>query len=1193
MFLKRLELQGFKSFADKTIINFENGITGVVGPNGSGKSNIADSIKWVLGEQSVKTLRGSKMEDVIFSGTSKRKPIGYAEVTLVLDNNDKKIPIDYLEVSITRRVFRSGESEYYINKTSCRLKDIKELFMDTGVGTDGYSIIGQGKIDEILSTKSEDRRNLFEEAAGIVKYKSRKIQSEKKLEKVKNNLLRIADITHELENQLEPLKKQSEDAKQYINLSKNLEELEVNLFIREIDRLKEQNMYLENQKESVNNQLQIKENGKNNLEKEFNEIKEQIQKIDENIEDAQDNKYNIQNNIEKNEGELKLSSERVIFLNKEKNRLFSDIKDLNEKILDIDKSNEQLQDKRVDIQEKINHFSNELINKTENNNKILKRLKDEEENIEKKKSDIVDFLNTIADKKGKIKTIKSFNDSIENRIHQINEELQELSYQSKKNNIEVEKIQKNILMKEKELHNLKNDIDITTQNKKDMQESYNNLLIELNDIKGEMRSKISKLNLLKEMKSEYEGFYKSVKNTLLACEKHEFLSREIRGVVAELIKVDKKYEKAIEIALGSSLQNIITDTEHGAKNIIQYLKKNKLGRVTFLPISTVLGRGLYGKEKSLVNEKGLVGIASELVDFEKDYKGIINYLLGRVLIVKNIDDGITIARKCNHSLKIVSLDGETINPGGSMTGGSYKTNRTTLLGRERQIYELEKEIKNIEQKYNTINNNLNSLKDKILEMEVEVKCYVNKFNKVNDESKILIDELRNKKEEERKLEYDIHKTEKEKKRLLFENKNSNQDIKELEKDMEELTKINHSTNKDVENKIRQYENIKHKKEVLDNDIIEIKLKIASFKQELKSIKGSIFDVDQNKSNIIISLNNKKVEYKKTEEKIKILEDKHNNYKKRKTELFSEFNNYEDKLLKLKHNKSNIMKKFYDEQENLKKINEEINNLQKSINTLELKLTKNEMTIEKYNDKLWEDYEMSYKMALNYKKDIENVSKVEGKIKQIKEKIKQIGNINVNSIEEYKKVKERYEFLLEQKSDLIKGENSLNKVIIDMEINMREQFAKNFKLIKKYFGEVFQKLFQGGKADVYLSDENDILGSGIEIIAQPPGKRLQNISLLSGGEKALTAIALLFAILKLKPTPFCILDEIEAALDDANVYRFSDYLKQYSKNTQFIVITHRKGTMESMDCLYGVTMQEKGVSKLVSVKLTDKISEKAS
>lgn len=1193
LYLKRIEIQGFKSFADKTEVEFKGGITAVVGPNGSGKSNVSDALRWVLGEQSAKTLRGSKMEDVIFLGTNNRRPTGFAEVTLILDNKNGSLPIDYSEVSVTRRVFRSGESEYYINKNSCRLKDVRELFMDTGVGKDGYSIIGQGRIDEILSTKSEDRRMIFEEAAGIVKYKTRKEEAEKKLEKTKENLIRINDIISELEIQIEPLQNQSEKAKEYLVLSDNLKDLEVSLFVREYDRLKEEITHLDAQKQLIVSQLKYNEEKRDVFENKYNKVKNEIEKMDAKIEEIQNLKYSTQNVIEKNEGELKLGKERIFYLEKETERHISEIRLIEKQIDDIDNKEEEELNNKLELEKEIKVLTIQLDNKSEELEKLICKMKNIEESMENKKSDLVQYLNQIADKKSKSNSISTFSKSINKRIEHIEHDINSIRFQIEENDKQANNISEEII-------NLKNTLSELNKEKREKVSERNQIIQnqetlknDADNIKGQIHGRMSNLKLLMEMKDEYEGYYKSVKNVLMACKHDKNLGKGVKGVVAELINVDKRFERAIEVALGSSLQNIVTETQEDAKIIIDFLKKNKLGRVTFLPISSIRSRGLSIGEKKVLQSKGLIGVASDLISYHENYNKIFEYLLGRVIIVETLDDGIRLSKQSQHQYKIVSLDGEILNPGGSMTGGSFISGTTNILGRDRQIKELEKELKDLNNKYSNMIIKAQEYQKKRLEFEARItniddclsKYNVDLVKLENKYNQFITDNLRNSSQIEKYIG--------EQNQLTKEKNTTNIDIDDLENE----TRILEERVKQIQTEIEELSKDLERQEVVKDEFIksntDIQVKIATLKQELKTITESIGTYADNRVKLGEDIKKKVKEQENN--KIEVLDERKriDSLLEDKKKLSEELLEYDIQLNEVKLERNNFMQAYYTDQEKLNEMNRKINDLQKSASSLDIRQEKYNMQLENINSKLWEEYEMTYQMALKFRKDIENVTRVQNEIRELKNKIRALGNINLDSIEEFIRVSERFEFLIAQKKDLTEAKESLDIVIKDMNIKMKEQFKESFDIIKANFNEVFVKLFGGGKADVFLEDEENILTSGIEIIAQPPGKKLQSLSLLSGGERALTAIALLFAILKTKPTPFCILDEIEAALDDANVYRYADYLKEFSNETQFIVITHRKGTMECADSLYGITMEEEGVSKLISVKLTEKNSEKAS
>ena len=1187
MFLKKIEIQGFKSFADKTEIEFKSGITGVVGPNGSGKSNISDSIRWVLGEQSVKTLRGSKMEDVIFSGTETRKSLGFAEVTLVLDNSEKDLPIEYSEVSVTRRVFRSGESEYYINKNACRLKDIRELFMDTGVGKDGYSIIGQGKIDEILSSKSEDRRNIFEEAAGIVKYKSRKEEAEKKLQKTDDNLIRINDIVEELEKQLSPLKIQSESALEYTELSESLKSLQINLYIREIEKVKVELIEMEQQISVERNKLNSQYDLKESTEETYTIIKEKIQALDENIDRIKNNRFSTKSEIDHKQNEVKLIREKLSFFDREIERFKRETDSFNDTISKIEIESQEKTQKKTTLSESLAEFDASIQTKQSSLKSLMTDIELQEKEIEDKRSDVLKAFNLMADKKSKVNSLNSFKQNIEKRITQLDQELSSLN-DVKKNITNMNKdISEQLDKSSVSLKQKEESLKIILKDKNELSHNIENMTQNINQVRGEIHSKSSKHRVLNDMSREYEGYYKGVKNALKASEQNSELGKGIRGVLAELITVPKKYEKAVEVALGGAIQNIVTDSPEDAKVMIDYLKKNNLGRVTFLPRSSIKGRSLNPSEKKLLEETGVCGIGSEIVEYDSDYENILQYMLGRVIFVEQIEDGMKVAKSSNYSLKVVSLDGDVLNPGGSMTGGSLQNTNTKLLGRQREIEELSVELKTLEHNHNNLKNELEDCSNRLVSLEKEEQESSRSINDMKISHSTLENKSLQYQDEDNKNKTMIDKYTSEKKSLTSEQENILTDRDELETLIQTLKQDNTQTENHIETSIYKLSSEKEKRDQIAKEMTELRVSSASLREQHNSLENTLNRLNQEKIQAKSDIDKRQSEQQTINDEI-IVFSEHIKALLEEVKQFSEkLDSYDLSLNETIKEKENLTLEFKEQEEQLKTAQTMIYELEKSVNDFELTLEKSHLIYENYNNKLWDDYELSFLMAKKYRVDLEDLKTAENEVKSIKAKIKSLGPINLNAIEEYSEVSERFEFMNVQITDLNTAKDSLSDVIKDMNVKMREQFLENFEIIKANFIEVFEKLFGGGRADVYLEDTEDILASGIEIVAQPPGKKLQSLSLLSGGERALTAIALLFAIIKTKPTPFCILDEIEAALDEANVYRYAEYLREFSHSTQFIAITHRKGTMENVDSLYGVTMEEQGISKLVSIKLSDK------
>lgn len=1192
MHLKKIEIHGFKSFADRVEIEFKEGITAIVGPNGSGKSNIADAIRWVLGEQSIKTLRGSKMEDVIFSGTDSRRPLGYTEVTITFDNKDGVIPVDYQEVAITRRMFRSGESEYYLNKNSCRLKDIKELFMDTGVGKDGYSIIGQGRVDEILSTRPEDRRNIFEEAAGIVKYKSKKMEAEKKLEKTDSNLIRIRDLIHELSNQSENLKEQSEKASIFLQLSNRLKEIEINLLIRKIDELEKEIDKSKREKERLQIEMEQMVNKKNGIETKFNLMKKKITDLDLSIDLIEEEKAKTFNLLNKNKSDLTLLEEKEKFFIKDNERLSKEIVELNIRLKELEEERLGLLNIKSQLGEELVLFQKDYHKKNVNLEKLNEEIQLKEKEIEDKKGDAIEVYNLIRDKKSKINSYSSFKENIYKRINQVEKDIESLLDMEKKNRKLLDKIEIEELEKKEEIIKESKYLASLRLEEKDSKDRLDILYKRINQNKAELQGMISNYNLLRNMEEDYEGYYKSVKNLMLACKRIESLKSKVIGVVADLIRVEEKYEKAIDVGLGGSLQNIVTKDEGDAKYIIDYLRKNKLGRVTFLPISTIKGNPIYISPNDR-KKYDILGLGSELVSYDKEYRDIFAYLLGRTIVVEDLDKAIVVAKKYNYSYKVVTLKGDIINAGGSMTGGSLPKISGNLLNRKFRIEKIGKDIgelskvqDRLEEEKNLlkqkIDDNLKKLKDqekKLQNSNIEAIKIENEKNKINMELGRIDDSVIKYKDEIEKLNLELDRIKK--------------DEEKLKEDLNLIDEENNKVQEDIKEMMLEFEKMKAIKEEVMKEVTDAKIQMNLIENKLTNNEEKIESIDIELENTIHLLETKKEELLKNDIKIDNIVNKMA-YIKEDISKFAILKEEQDKdFMLLKEEKDLLMKDYYFEQNRLNKTNEEINELAKVINNWNLKETRYSVQLDNIYGKLLEDYELEYNDALKLWIEIEDIAGATEEVKKLKNKIKKIGTVNLSSIEDYKTVKERLEFITKQHEDLLLAKENLHEVISDMESKMKEQFLYSFNNINEKFNEVFSILFNGGKASLVLEDEENILTCGIEIKVQPPGKRLQNLNLLSGGEKSLTAVALLFAILKIKPTPFCILDEIDAALDEANISRYTNYLKNFSHDTQFIMITHRKSTMEMADVLYGVTMEEEGISKIISVKLTDNLGEIAS
>ena len=1180
MYLKRLELQGFKSFADKTVLEFMPGITSVIGPNGSGKSNISDSIRWVLGEQSMKSLRGSKSLDIIFAGTQNRKSLGFAEASLVFDNSDGTLPIEYTEVTVTRKIYRSGETGYYINKTPCRLKDVLELFMDTGIGKDGYSIIGQGKIDEILSNKSEDRRHIFEEAAGIVKYRARKQEAEKKLEHTKLNLLRINDILAEIESNIEPLKVQSEKAKKYLNLREELKSIEIGLFIYNIEKYKKELEEIVKDEEIYNSQCSEEEGKLESIKNLKETLKAEIDEITNNIEQISNLGFESQKEIEMLNSDINVAKTRISNNKENKERLEKEIEEFEERIKELEEEIKQKQEKRLNLKENKEKFEKELKEKEEELEKLTKTLSQKELEIEKNKQQVEENVDRKYNLQSDINTEKINIENGEKREKQIASEIATNISELDSTRLEKEDISKTFYeiedKRNKILNNQKEINDKKQKAETKIKEYERNITI----LQNEVRMKETRLKFLIETEKEKEGYIKSVKNLLKDTETNKELGKGMHGVLANIIEVPEEYQTAIEMCLGMSLQNIVTDTEEDAKKLVEHLRKNNLGRASFLPISSVRGKKL---DKIKIKEEGYIGIASDLIKYDKKYQDIIENLLGRTVIVDKMETAIKIAKQNKYAFRIITLEGDVINPSGAITGGSVAKKTVNILGRGREIEKLEKEIKTKNKKIESLEEEKKDFEKSIVDIFEESKNLEKELQEIDityatEKQKLLSIEQNISKLETRisKLKEEKENIKKQKEDSNIKIENTKKEIERLNKETEEITKVINeyaSLNKDNQKYIDD----------LNFDITNLKISVSSFDESESSIDEIQERINQDIENSRKSIENKKVQIEKLKQNDFNLEKSIEETKEKIEEIKQNVETSGTKIEELKNSRIQKNKKLEEKEKEITEKFNQIEDLKAQIVKVDVKKTKLEEEINNIINKMWEEYETTPNNVEEYKKP-ENVSLTQKQVNSLRKEMRELGSVNLDSIEEYKSLKERYDFMNEQRLDLENTMAKLRKVIQEMTTTMKEQFKKQFEVINKNFSEVFKELFGGGKAELSLEDEENILECGINITVQPPGKKLQNMMLLSGGEKAFTAIALLFAILKMNPAPFCVLDEIEAALDDVNVYRFAEYLKKFSKQTQFLVITHRKGTMEAADTVYGVTMEENGISKLLSMKL---------
>lgn len=1183
MQLKKIELQGFKSFADKTEIVFLDGITTIVGPNGSGKSNISDSLRWVLGEQSVKSLRGSKMEDVIFSGTQARKKVGFAQVSIYLDNTDSTLPVEYKEVVVTRRVYRTGESNYLINNNECRLKDIQELFMDTGVGKDGYSIISQGKIDEILSTKSEERRHIFEEASGIVKYRTRKEEATKKLANTQTTLARLNDILSEIENIIGPLEKKSETAKKYLMLKDELKIFDVRLFVNLVNdnvvNLNKLNDVINTFENDIKNELKI---SKESEEKKV-ALKERIQEITLKIEETQEKYFNMQSEVEKLSSKIEIKNTEIENGNQNIKRLLDEVEEDNNRILLLEEEIEKRLQKRKSMSDNKKKFEIELEEKQEQLNKIMNTLDKKDIQIDEIKKKIDESNDEKYDLKVDISSIEATIEANEKQIEEKKKIAQKNIFLKDSLNLEKEEISQVLNEKSKELSSINNTIDLNSNIKKEYLLDFEKIEKNVSVLKEKIMVGTSKLNYLVNIEKENEGYYKSVKSAL----EYSKSNSRVYGTLASLISTKEEYEYAIEIALGGYIQNIVVESENEAKNIISYLKEKSLGRATFLPLTSIKDIRFDLKSKASKCE-GYIAVASELVKYDKKYFKAINLSLGTTVIVDTIDNAIKMSKVLKNSVRIVTLAGELISATGSITGGQTAKSKSGLIGRSEKIANLKESISKDENEYNEIATKMNEIKMKIDSVESileENKVKKDEINielvKYNEKYEHITNEIEKLETTKQNSNLEVETLENEKNSLLQKIEIYNEKIEKIDEENEK--------NQVVVDEYRRFNKEKSQEmDFLNEDIVNLKISLSSFDETVASIDEMKEKIEQDIGNFKFSIDrkNEQVELLKEEIKNSIKE-----IEELKESIKSQHNSKDEftKIVeKLKSEKNEITVNQEKVEENIIECLKNIEKLKEEKSKVESKKVKFDLEIENIKNKMWEDYELTIsgckKMLENIEVDELDTKQISKKAENIRKQIKDLGEVNISAIEEFKTTKERYDFISNQKNDLEETKSKLNNLISNMTSIMKNQFAKQFKIITENFNETFKELFGGGKADLRLSDESNILESGIEIEVQPPGKKLQSMMLLSGGERALTATALLFAILKIKSPPFCILDEIEAALDDVNVHRFAEYIKKYSKETQFIVITHRKGTMEVASSTYGVTMQEYGISKIVSMKL---------
>jgi len=1183
MYLDKVEIHGFKSFGDAVKLNIPKGITGVIGPNGSGKSNVSDAIRWVLGEQSAKSLRGSKMEDIIFAGTDKRKSLGYAEVALTIKNPNQEVAIDYTEIVVKRRVYRSGESEYFINGSPCRLKDVQELFMDTGVGKDGYSIIGQGQIDRVLSSKPEERRTLFEEAAGIYKYKVRRIEAEKKLEKQRENLTRLQDIIGEIEMRIEPLGVEAEKTTEFLKLKDQLKEIDINIFIFEMDRLEQEIKDITEKIAAVDGELYDNSTLQINYKKKHEALKQDRDAVYHETEMLIESISNLEKERERKQSQIALNNEKVSSTLRLLEQVHHDQK---EHASDHQTKQEKLsflETKRTALE--IEKVSKETI------------IRQEEEKIEALSKNLEQLIGHIDASKmsfhQKIREIDLFeadiqkNDSVEAQLdfrkEQIKGQIALLNSDIQHQEVSIKLLQKQQGTTKEKLQVLKEQIDEMKLTKEKLDEKKSVLEKQLAGINQNTMQVERQLKWLNHIKDENEGYYSSVKQVLSVVKSSKAQWQGIIGVVGELLEVPKTYEIAIVTALGGAIQNIVTASEKDAKEMIGVMKRKGISRVTFLPLDTVRP-GSRINEKGLEIEDGFLGFASDLVGFDEKYTPIMTSLLGRIIVVDHMESASRIAKAYGYKYKIVTLEGEVFNSGGSLSGGSMKNQSNNIFSRARELKETIEKLKALQIEQKEVGKSLEEATKSLAEIITSYEEATSVWTRLNDEDKNYGLEIE-------KNTHALKLTKANQLQLINERNNIDESIEEIKKGKDE-----------AEEKLNK---LKENLAIDEHVITELEQNLTSSREERERLEKQLTEKRIGLSSTIQNMNYMIDQIRELEEAI-------NNHDAKSVQLSETVEKYEAEITFLKEETKKIAgqveqdgskiakaqedRKIFDEKKKMlekseielmeqsSKLSEKIDLLKEEKYRLENKKENSGLQKQSWGNSMWEQYEITYTHALSYKKSEIPISDFKKQSVELRGRIKQIGNINVNAVEEYNETKTRYEFLMSQKADIEKAEQTLVEMIDKLMEEMKEIFRVQFAIIAHNFTEVFKELFGGGEAYLELVDEENILESGVEIIAKPPGKKLQNMTLLSGGERTLTAISLIFGILKLKPSPFCVLDEIEAALDDANVIRFADFLEQLSTETQFIVITHRKGTMERAHTLYGVTMQERGVSTVLSIQL---------
>lgn len=1184
MKLKKLELYGFKSFAQRTEIVFDEGITGIVGPNGSGKSNIGDAVRWVLGEQSAKTLRGASMSDVIFNGTQKRKPLSYCEVSLVFDNDDHALALEAAEVMVTRRVYRNGESEYYLNRTACRLKDVVDLFRDTGIGKEGYSIIGQGRIDEILSRKSEDRRQVFEEAAGIVKFKARKEEADKKLQRTLENLERVDDILDELTKRLKPLEEQSRNARVYLELSTELKDLDLNLFLIRSDRARARLSELESELLTVQTILADTESNLTDKTTRRDETQNRIDQLEEAITKARTELMECAEHVHESQKKLSALQSRRETRSENRQRIVREQEEAQERLAEIEKDHVRIQ-ADVEKQHSLIADAEQILRATqEAAEKAQAKEKEADAALEAQKAAVIDQMNRLSDVRNDKTRLNTMQAQMETRLTEIEESSGALQEQEAALREALTAVEKQLETENQHQQQCQEKLAQARQASDEADTAYANLRADVEKQSADMQAAASRHNVLTEMTRDMEGYNMAVRRAMTYAKQRGLTG--VKGVLAQLMTVPQAYETAIDMALGAAQQNIVTDTEETAKELINYLRQNRLGRATFLPMSAIRGKTLYGNERNALKLPGCLGVASELVQCAPEYRGIVENLLGRTVIADNLDHGIPIMRAGNHAFRLVTLEGDVMHSGGSMTGGSAQSKVSNLLSRERELKELTAKLQTGRAELDKCRQELTQRQQTAQEKRQKVSDAVNALHQ--QEIAVAREQARR---ESVSADLNTHlQRMQETEQARVQLHQSLEDIRQQLETIEHQRTGAQGDQSAMEQKTIEMQNalVKARAEAsAENDRLMVRtLQLSDLRHGLSDLERDEAHAQQDQAQILREQERREQLLHEMDELDAIDE---NDMKREETESArrqKEQLRQESAAQAIEQRRSQAQSDLRDILSDMENLHEAYNRDSEKLHKTELAKARIEGDQKNLQNRIWDTYKLTYAGAEEFRRTPFDEKESDCRAAELQGQIRALGTVNVGAVEEYAETKARVDDLTAQQQDLKRAEMDLRELIERLLIQMRSTFVENFSKMQGYFAETFTRLFGGGHAELKLMDPDDPLNCGIEVNAQPPGKKLQLLSLLSGGERALTAIAILFAMLKLKPTPFCILDEIEAALDDANIGYYADYLKEYSKGTQFIVVTHRKGTMERCNSLFGVAMEEQGVSRMVSVSLQD-------